>query len=166
MNNARQGLRSERGQGIVEYILLLVVVLTLAFLLANRFFQPFQKWVNYYLGSYVECLLDQGELPGQGGENGIQDCEFQNPFEAGGSGTSGSGSGGRDGETNTDKSKDGDGSDSSNNDSGRGGTLASRSGGAQRRIRVGGFDSPGGGKTTVAESETQAARSSGYFQRI
>lgn len=67
---------TQRGQGLLEYILLLVVVISLGFALLYQLFTPLQNWTQYYIGQYVECLLDQGELPGLGGENGVQDCSY------------------------------------------------------------------------------------------
>lgn len=77
---------SETGQGIVEYILLIVVVVAIATAVMNTFFKPFNAWAKNYVGDYIYCLLDQGELPGLGGENTVEECEkgFEQFTAAGG----------------------------------------------------------------------------------
>lgn len=67
---------SQSGQGIVEYILLLVVIIALASALLYQFVPVLKNVVDYNIGSYLQCLLDQGELPGLGGDNDVQDCDF------------------------------------------------------------------------------------------
>jgi|GEM_PF-2178930 len=69
-------LSNRSGQGIVEYILLLVVVLSIAYALLNQLVTPFKNWTDFYLGQYVECLLDQGELPSLGGDSEVTDCNY------------------------------------------------------------------------------------------
>lgn len=71
---------SQGGQGTVEYVLLLVVVIALAGALMTRFFKPFDSWAKNYLGEYFYCLLDAGELPALGGQNNAGDCDEK--FEA------------------------------------------------------------------------------------
>lgn len=158
----KSGLGSESGQGIVEYVLLLVVVVTLVIALANRFFKPFQKWTQFWLGDYVECLLDQGELPSLGGEGStVSDCDPTEHFSDGGRGGSGGSGGDGDGE--------GEGSESAEEKANRESEQAknSRSSGAgrvvtgprggSRVIRIGGMDSGSGGSGVVAEAENRAA---------
>jgi hypothetical protein len=165
VNNVRRGLQSEQGQGILEYILLIVVVIMLATLLANRFFKPFRDWAQHHIGSYVECLLDQGELPGLGGENGVQDCEFESPFQEGGASKDGSdGSAGK-----GTGSEENDGEKESENDLGksdqRTGRLSAVAGGRQRSVRVGGFDGASESKSIVVEQEGEARdRSAGTYR--
>lgn len=79
---------NSRGQGMIEYILLVVVVITMAFIIGLRLFKPMNEWMNHYIGDYVQCLLDYGELPTLGGEqaeninDGDCDKEFK-PFSVG-----------------------------------------------------------------------------------
>lgn len=77
----RRGLGlNQRGQGVTEYILLLVVILAIA---AGGIYQlntAFQAWAENYFGNYVACLLETGELPSLGGtpgDSGICNEEFQ-----------------------------------------------------------------------------------------
>lgn len=81
---------SQSGQGLVEYILLLVVVIALASALLYQFIPAIKSVVDFKVGAYLQCLLDQGELPGLGGDDDIQDCEFNPVNIAGNSSTSNS----------------------------------------------------------------------------
>lgn len=154
----------QRGQAILEYVLLLVVVIMLATLLATRIFKPVQKWMEFYIGSYVECLLDQGELPGQGGTSGVQDCEFVSPFEDHDNQSSGAaGKNGNKGKEGGKKSNSD--SDGKSSDSGHGGTVITNRNGDQHTTRIGGLDnSAGDGKTTTVADPTKGDSGSGYLK--
>lgn len=71
----RKFLANSRGQGIVEYILVIVVVISIALAIGARLFKPFNEWARNYIGDYVACLLDQGELPSLGGQEVIDGCD-------------------------------------------------------------------------------------------
>lgn len=74
-------LSNNHGQGIVEYILLIVVVIMIATALSLRLFKPANEWMKNYIGDYIECLLDQGELPSLGGAETVSDCDLNHePF--------------------------------------------------------------------------------------
>lgn len=95
---ARRTLSSSSGQGFVEYILLIVIILSVALAVSAALFKPFDKWAKNYIGEYIYCLLDEGELPSLGGEGESSECSsnFENySFSDGrppkeGSGSSGS----------------------------------------------------------------------------
>lgn len=53
----------QKGQAIIEYMLILVVTVSLVMLLMNYMFKPFGEFIQRYMGDYVACLLDYGELP-------------------------------------------------------------------------------------------------------
>jgi len=72
--------RNQKGQGTVEYVLLLVVVIAIAGAVLTRFFKPFDSWAKNYLGAYFLCLLDTGELPSLGGQGSTGECNAN--FEA------------------------------------------------------------------------------------
>lgn len=55
--------KSQSGQAVVEYILLVAIAVMLILGLAQQFYKPFGNWMNDYMGQYLECLLDRGELP-------------------------------------------------------------------------------------------------------
>lgn len=63
-------LKSQSGQAVTEYILVLVVVVGIIMGILYQFNDAFKKYVQSYFGEYVACLLETGELPGLGGEDG------------------------------------------------------------------------------------------------
>ncbi|MEK6774258.1 MAG: hypothetical protein AABY64_09980 [Bdellovibrionota bacterium] len=68
-------VRGRQGQAIVEYILILVVSLALILTVTVQVFKPMQFFLKDFMGTYVQCLLDTGELPALGGSNKIKDDE-------------------------------------------------------------------------------------------
>jgi hypothetical protein len=74
---------NNHGQALVEYILILVVTVSIILGLLSRFNRSFGDWVNNYFGEYVACLLETGELPslqGQGGANATLCNQLYEPF--------------------------------------------------------------------------------------
>lgn len=72
--------RDESGQGTVEYVLLLVVVISMIMGGIYQFNDAFRVWANNYFGNYLVCLLETGELPlisGSGGHNSECQEEFK-----------------------------------------------------------------------------------------
>lgn len=67
-------LKSQNGQALVEYILIISLSVALILGLMNQFYAPFGKWLDNYLGKYLECLLDVGELPSLGGGETSGEC--------------------------------------------------------------------------------------------
>lgn len=65
---------TNKGQAIVETILIMVVSVTLVFTLALRIFKPMQTFVQELMGTYVSCLLETGELPSLSGPNAQSVC--------------------------------------------------------------------------------------------
>lgn len=63
-------MNNERGQALVEYILILVVSVALILGLMFEFNTAFKAWANNYFGDYLTCLLETGELPSIGGSPG------------------------------------------------------------------------------------------------
>lgn len=59
-------LFQSRGQALVEYVLLLVVTVSILLAVVYQIFRPFQSFVKSYMGDYVACLLETGELPSLG----------------------------------------------------------------------------------------------------
>jgi hypothetical protein len=75
-------LRNQRGQGIVEYILALIVGVVLILGGMYQLNTAFKTWATNYFGNYLACLLEAGELPsisGGGGDSGVCN-EFFKPF--------------------------------------------------------------------------------------
>lgn len=65
--------RNQSGQAMIEYILLMVVTITLVMGLMLQFFRPMQVFIKGFMGTYVQCLLETGELPALGGPNNMKD---------------------------------------------------------------------------------------------
>lgn len=75
-------LNNQSGQGIVEYILVLVVTVSLVLGGLYTLNTAFKSWAENYFGNYIACLLESGELPniqGGGGDGGICNEIFK-PF--------------------------------------------------------------------------------------
>jgi Flp pilus assembly pilin Flp len=66
----RHFIANERGQSLVEYILMLFVSVALVLGLIFEFSSAFKAWANNYFGDYLTCLLETGELPSIGGTPG------------------------------------------------------------------------------------------------
>lgn len=100
-----RALRSERGQAVTEYILVLVVVVGIALGVLYQLNTAFKKYVQSYFGDYIACLLETGEMPSLGGGDGANAGTCSAAFEpfslkngrplAAGSGGDGGGSGGK-----------------------------------------------------------------------
>lgn len=154
----------QKGQGTVEYILVLVVVVAIVLALSRIMYKPMDTFITKMMDEYLQCLLQTGELPVLGGEGGTQTCSppLYEPISA----TAG-------------KDKDGDGkaddegglgSDKvAGNGSSRGGGGVSTYSRNRGGFKPSGFNSNGGsmggdggkgdGKTEVAK----AGDSSGYY---
>jgi hypothetical protein len=63
--------RSQSGQAVTEYILVLVVVIALIVGVVYQFNDAVKIWANNYFGNYLSCLLETGELPTLGGDGGL-----------------------------------------------------------------------------------------------
>lgn len=64
-------LRSQRGQGTIEYLLILVFVVTIALGSIYKLNDAFGKFIDNYFGEYLACLLETGELPNLGASEGV-----------------------------------------------------------------------------------------------
>jgi hypothetical protein len=62
----KSGLRGDSGQGTLEYILVLAVIVVLILSLLYRFNGTFRNYAEAFFDSYIACLLETGELPGTG----------------------------------------------------------------------------------------------------
>jgi len=119
------GLSNSQGQAVIEYILLLVVSVSLVLGLTYQIFTPMKSFIDDYMGSYVQCLLDTGTLPKFGGDASAQAPEdidsgcvakFKNVAgNIGANDTSPSSSGSRSGGADSSNSHSNQSSDSSNN---------------------------------------------------
>jgi hypothetical protein len=66
--------KSQSGQALVEYILIVGLSVAIILGLMNQLYKPFGDWMKDYMGQYVECLLDVGELPTTGGGSESGEC--------------------------------------------------------------------------------------------
>ena len=74
MKNKVTSIRSNAGQAVVEYILVLVVVVGLILGALYQLNTAFQVWANSYFGEYLVCLMETGELPTLGQPNPTSEC--------------------------------------------------------------------------------------------
>ncbi len=160
----------QSGQALVEYILILGITVSLVLGLMNQLYKPFGQWLDNYMGQYLECLLDVGELPSFGSGAGSGECSSR--FAAF------SPTGGRPPIDNKQKGEgqklaDANGSGSSQSGNGEGSTSA---GGSSRRGSRGNSDpfsngKPGGsdsGSKENAQTITEKLPETNYmsFRRI
>ncbi len=79
-------LRNNQGQALIEYVLMLVIIVSLVLMLMTQIFKPFGDFIQSYMGSYVGCLLEYGELPSLGYPEPSEvddDSECNKKFQAG-----------------------------------------------------------------------------------
>lgn len=172
-------ISNRHGQAVIEYVLMLVIVVTLVLALATQLFQPFGRFIDSYMGDYFACLIEYGELPTLESPDGSPadgDCRAKlgasgafgsaaGSRRGGGGGRSGSGS--EDGSSGA-SSQSGRGSDSSGGgSSSSGGSYAgsaSRGGSRNlnaRRFPSSGVESPVQGKVVEIAADGNGGNS--YF---
>lgn len=59
---------NQSGQAAIEYILVTMVVVTIAVAFMSRVIKPMGAFIQDVMGTYVSCLLETGELPKLGNE--------------------------------------------------------------------------------------------------
>lgn len=64
-SNRPSRVGNHRGQAVIEYVLLLVVVISLL-LGARGLFTSMNNYMSNVMGEYIACLMEQGELPTMG----------------------------------------------------------------------------------------------------
>lgn len=70
-------LKNQSGQGVIEYILVLVVTVGIILGVIYQINDAFRVWASNYFGEYLTCLLETGELPSlSSGEEGICNQQF------------------------------------------------------------------------------------------
>lgn len=132
---------------MVEYILLIIVSITLVIGVATKLITPLRNFMQNYAGAYVECLLETGDLPYFLTTNPNSECTFENMEASGRINISSNGGGGGSGSNrNRNSNPNTNRSGASANNSGQG--SGSGSGGNNSpRPMVGsntGADSSGG----------------------
>ena len=58
-------LLNQSGQAAIEYVLLIVVIVSLIFGV-KKAFNNVDDFISHYIGDYVTCLMEYGELPSLG----------------------------------------------------------------------------------------------------
>jgi hypothetical protein len=173
------GLTNDRGQAVIEYVLLLIISVSLVLMLVYQIFKPMQQFVQGFMGDYVACLLETGELPALGGDDTAaadKGCTSKFNNVAGntsgskGSGSSSSGSSNSSKDQNSSGSKNSSGSDSSSSGSNstyagsssrNGGRYVSNSRGARRGMDGRSSDSQG----KVVEIALEGGGAGGFFSK-
>lgn len=131
-------LSSNKGQALIEYVLMLIISVSLVLLLMNSIFKPFGDFINNYMGKYTACLLEYGELPSFGTQNPSaveEDSECNKKFsEASLAGGRPPVNSGKNGDDSSGKSKSqGGNSDNSSSDSSSGSGGSTYAGSSSRR---------------------------------
>lgn len=60
-----ESLKNQRGQAIIEYVLLLVIVVSLFYGLSKTFFEPLQKYGTGVFTNTIACAFEYGQLPAE-----------------------------------------------------------------------------------------------------
>lgn len=148
-------VKNQNGQAVVEYVLLLVVIVSMI-LAAKGLFGGVNKFISDYVGDYFTCLMDYGELPSLGvSETDLKKhasasrCKVKfsiaNGASLGGGGGGGGGSSGSGGGSGS-KGKVSQNSSQASESSKTYGSKDSKSNSSSRASRSGdGSDSAGGG---------------------
>jgi hypothetical protein len=165
-----------RGQAVVEYVLVLIVLLVV-FMALMQFNREFRKWGEEYFVEYYRCLLETGEIPGVGANNGTDGlcAAGYEPFSfraelqgaggpgdggggtGGGGGPGGTGNGGGDtGTSGSDKSTSEEGSSGSQR-----GTEASRVGSSSGSGS--GFDNRSGFKPVTGREGSESKKKKSIY---
>lgn len=71
-------LNNRSGQAMIEYVLILIISVTMLFL-AKGLFSNLNNYMSKYIGTYFKCLISQGELPALG----VSDGDLQKHLTAG-----------------------------------------------------------------------------------
>jgi hypothetical protein len=142
---------NESGQSLVEYTLLLLFAIGLILGLSAKYFKPMNTWANYYFGTYLQCLLDTGELPSLGGDNSETGCNAEKLKALQVAGLAGNGSAA--GLTNGDPSKKSD--TNKNKNDGPAGAGANSSSGSNYGKRFGSVPGRGSAGVDGAGSEDE-----------
>ena len=148
----------QSGQAILEYILILIVAITIILGGLYQLNDAFKGWATNYFGNYLACLLETGEMPSSGvssagGGGGICNQFFKEFNIADGRPLIGAGgSGGPGGGEQEPRGGGGNGQAASENPSYRAGGYSS-AGGAFGRLGARSGRSPGSGRKSKLRSK-------------
>lgn len=154
---------NQAGQGLLEYTLLLLFAIGLILGLSAKYFKPMNIWANYYFGTYLQCLLDTGELPSLGGDTSESGCNSEKLKALQISGLSGNGA--TAGLNSSDSSKANESgknkSEGSNQDKGQSGSNKGRRFGSTPGRGILGVDGAGSNEETKKKTSLDAKANSG-----
>lgn len=166
------GLRNNSGQAVIEYVLMLIITVSLILMLVTQIFKPMQAFVQSFMGDYMACLLETGELPALGQDTGQSECKinFQNVAGTANNSSSNSGSSSSNSSSSSSTSKNSSTS-SDTSTSGSGGTYAgsnSRSPGSnsinRQRTSSKGVDSSSASEGKVVEIALEGGGAGGFYR--
>lgn len=128
---------------LVEYILIMVIVLSIFYGLMKTFNKGFRDYTNAFFGTYIDCLLDSAVLPNQASIANCARSSFQfdaNGSLAGGNGQPGSGANGNGSGSGSGSNSNGSGAKKGSSKSGADGKAGGSAGasGAERMSGQGG----------------------------
>lgn len=145
MVESRNFLKSNKGQGTIEYILLLVITITMILLALGQIFKPLGTFMQDYMGTYVACMLSSGELPGLKGEDKLQDanptCSVKFNGGKGSTGGNGANGNGQNGSDPNGQNGANSNAKNANNGNGKNGSNANRNGSSSDGSGSGGSSS-------------------------
>jgi hypothetical protein len=165
---------------MIEYILVITVSVVIILGLMEKMYTPLGAFVESIMGTYVECLLETGELPKMGDTSGDDsgECQYSLPWvdaDGGSSTTDRRTAQGKSGSGDDEGGGDDESSASEGGSTGPGRAMSRRSSRGPRRTVVGGASNLRGGsmgsegasageasRTTVAAVESEG-RGRGFF---
>lgn len=175
-SESRARLSGQSGQALIEYVLMLIISVSLVLALMSQIFEPFQKFIQSYMGDYVSCLLETGELPSLGGDDTAladQGCDTKFVKATWKDGRPSSNTGGS--SSNTDSTSnhdtspsDSDSSSGSSSNSNRYAGSNSRNGGryfSTPSSRGSGIDGDAGANKKVVEIALDGGGSGSFFSK-
>lgn len=176
---SQAGPLNNQGQALIEYVLMLIITVSLILALATQIFTPLQSFLKSYMGDYVQCLLEVGELPTLSGDStAAADAGCNAKFESAsvangrppkdaGPGSGGSGSGSGEGSSRSGSSSSSSDGSSSGGGSGSYAGSSSRNGSSSmisRNRGPSGLDGSGGDAGKVTEIPVDSGQAStGFF---
>ncbi|MBL7555027.1 MAG: hypothetical protein JNM24_04325 [Bdellovibrionaceae bacterium] len=152
---------------MIEYILLLVITISMILLAMANLFKPMQNFLQNFMGTYVACLLTSGELPAIRTENTMRDQDPKCSFSmTGGNGTPGSGGPGSGGNNNPNgNGNNGNNGNGSNGNNANGGDGTSGSGSGDGSNVNGGNGNGGAGSYAGSRSRRSGIGKSAFLRR-
>ena len=170
-SNLKVRLDSQSGQATIEYILLIVVSISML-MMAKGLFAGVNNFINSYIGNYFTCLMDNGELPGGVGSGSTSvACKAEFSFNkgavlTGGGSTGGSSSSSSQNSSASANSKNKNGSSTNSSSNANSSNASSKNGSGSDSDESAGKKASGGGGSSGGSNSAYAngtLRRSGGF---